>query len=203
VPAQRTPLIQNGMFVGYLMDRETAAQIGKTSNATSRADGWNRIPMIRMSNVNLEPGNGGTLADLIADETERSPHQQAAQAMLRRHMDDAMQVLSPRERQVLHLRYGLGDAKRDHTLAEIAEVLGVSADDASSHAAFREKYQLPFTLLADTDREAGEAYGVTRDDSEYFERSTFVIDADGNLARVLRKVDPSEHAELVLAALPS
>lgn len=66
VPAQRTPLIQNGLFVGYLMDRETAAQIGKTSNATSRADGWNRIPMIRMSNVNLEPGNGGTLEDLIA-----------------------------------------------------------------------------------------------------------------------------------------
>jgi TldD protein len=66
VPAQRTPLIQNGLFVGYLMDRETAAQIGRTSNATSRADGWNRIPMIRMSNVNLEPGTGGTLADLIA-----------------------------------------------------------------------------------------------------------------------------------------
>jgi TldD protein len=65
VPAQRSPLIQNGLFVGYLMDRETAASIGRTSNATSRADGWNRIPMIRMANVNLEPGNGGTLDDLI------------------------------------------------------------------------------------------------------------------------------------------
>jgi TldD protein len=65
VPAQRSPLIQNGLFVGYLMDRETAASIGRTSNATSRADGWNRIPMIRMSNVNLEPGSGGTLEDLI------------------------------------------------------------------------------------------------------------------------------------------
>jgi TldD protein len=65
VPAQRSPLIQNGLFVGYLMDRETAASIGRTSNATSRADGWNRIPMIRMANVNLEPGSGGTLDDLI------------------------------------------------------------------------------------------------------------------------------------------
>jgi TldD protein len=65
VPAQRSPLNQNGLFVGYLMDRETAAAIGRTSNATSRADGWNRIPMIRMANVNLEPGNGGTLDDLI------------------------------------------------------------------------------------------------------------------------------------------
>ena len=64
VPAQITPLIAKGLFVGYLTDRETAASIGQTSNGTSRADGWNRIPMIRMVNVNLEPGQG-TLADLI------------------------------------------------------------------------------------------------------------------------------------------
>jgi TldD protein len=64
VPAQRVPVIERGRFVGYLSDRETAAQIGRTSSGASRADGWNRIPMIRMVNVNLEPG-AGTLDDLI------------------------------------------------------------------------------------------------------------------------------------------
>jgi TldD protein len=57
-------VIERGLFVGYLSDRETAAQIGRTSSGASRADGWNRIPMIRMVNVNLEPG-AGTLDDLI------------------------------------------------------------------------------------------------------------------------------------------
>ncbi len=65
VPAQITPIIDKGLFVGYLTDRESAASIGLTSNGTSRADGWNRIPMIRMVNVSLEPGSG-TLDDLIA-----------------------------------------------------------------------------------------------------------------------------------------
>ena len=65
VPAQITPIIDKGLFVGYLTDRESAAAIGQTSNGTSRADGWNRIPMIRMVNVNLEPEQG-TLDDLIA-----------------------------------------------------------------------------------------------------------------------------------------
>ncbi|MGI8586858.1 MAG: TldD/PmbA family protein [Chloroflexia bacterium] len=65
VPAQRTPLIKAGVFVGYLTDRETAATLGLASDGTSRADGWNRIPMIRMVNVNLEPGEG-SLEDLIA-----------------------------------------------------------------------------------------------------------------------------------------
>jgi peroxiredoxin Q/BCP len=83
-----------------------------------------------------------------------------------------------------------------------AEVFGISADDQASHAAFREKYELPFTLLADPDREAGEAYGVIRPESPYFERSTFIVGADGNVARVMRKVDPTEHADLVLASLP-
>jgi thioredoxin-dependent peroxiredoxin len=84
-----------------------------------------------------------------------------------------------------------------------AEVFGISTDDTSSHAAFRQKYELPFTLLADPGHDAGEAYGVLRDDSPYYERSTFIVDADGNLARVLRKVDPTEHADLVLSALPA
>jgi len=66
VPAQRAPLVQNGLFVGYLTSRETARRLGQRSNGTMRADGWNRLPIIRMTNINLEPGEW-TLADLIAD----------------------------------------------------------------------------------------------------------------------------------------
>jgi TldD protein len=66
VPAQRTPIVTNGIFAGYLMSRDTAPLIGRTSNGCVRADGWNRLPMIRMTNVSLEPGTW-KLADLIAD----------------------------------------------------------------------------------------------------------------------------------------
>ena len=66
VKAQRTPIIKNGVHVGYLTSRETAPVIGKRSNGTMRADGWNRIPLIRMTNINLEPGEW-ELEDLIAD----------------------------------------------------------------------------------------------------------------------------------------
>ncbi len=66
VPAQRTPIVTNGIFSGYLMSRDTAPLIGLTSNGCVRADGWNRLPMIRMTNVSLEPGTW-KLADLIAD----------------------------------------------------------------------------------------------------------------------------------------
>jgi TldD protein len=59
--------VKDGTFVGYLMSRETAATIGKPSNATMRADGWSRLPLIRMTNVSLMPGKAGTLQDLIAD----------------------------------------------------------------------------------------------------------------------------------------
>ena len=83
-----------------------------------------------------------------------------------------------------------------------AEVLGISVDDETSHQAFREKYNLPFTLLADPDSEAGKAYGVTQEDKPWFERSTFVIDAEGNVAKELRRVDPLLHADQVLEALP-
>ena len=65
VPAQRTPIVQNGLFVGYMSSRETAPLIEQASSGTMRADGWNRIPLIRMTNVNLEPGDW-TLDDLIA-----------------------------------------------------------------------------------------------------------------------------------------
>lgn len=66
VPAQRTPIVTNGIFSGYLMSRDTAPLIGLASNGCVRADNWNRLPMIRMTNVNLEPGTW-KLADMIAD----------------------------------------------------------------------------------------------------------------------------------------
>lgn len=66
VKAQRAPIVKDGKFVGYLTSRETAPVINQQSNGTMRADGWNRIPLIRMTNVNLEPGSWD-LDDLIAD----------------------------------------------------------------------------------------------------------------------------------------
>ena len=64
VPAQRTPLVREGTFVGYLSSRESAAQIKRSSSGAMRADGWNAVPIVRMTNVNLEPG-AGTLQDLL------------------------------------------------------------------------------------------------------------------------------------------
>lgn len=66
VPAKRAELVKNGILVGYLTGRETAPLIGQNSNGTARADGWSRIPLIRMTNVNLEPGDW-EFDDLIAD----------------------------------------------------------------------------------------------------------------------------------------
>ena len=89
-----------------------------------------------------------------------------------------------------------------------AVVLGVSPDDEGSHVKFKEKYSLPFTLLADPGHGVAEQYGVWKERNMYgkksmgIERSTFVIDEDGNVARALRRVKPERHAERVLEALP-
>ncbi|MCC7371188.1 MAG: TldD/PmbA family protein [Chloroflexi bacterium] len=69
VPAQRTVIVDRGIFKNYLTSRETAARLGESSNGTMRADGWSRIPLIRMTNINLEPGDW-SLEEMIAD-TER------------------------------------------------------------------------------------------------------------------------------------
>ena len=69
VPAQRTVLIDRGIFSGYLSSRETASQLGLASGGTVRAESWNRLPMIRMTNINLEPGES-SLEEMIAT-TER------------------------------------------------------------------------------------------------------------------------------------
>jgi peroxiredoxin Q/BCP len=82
-----------------------------------------------------------------------------------------------------------------------AEVLGISADTQASHERFKSKYALPFTLLADPERKLGEPYGVGREGKSSYERSTFVIDAEGNVARIMRRVNPDRHADEVLAAL--
>jgi peroxiredoxin Q/BCP len=88
-------------------------------------------------------------------------------------------------------------------------VLGVSPDEETSHVAFKEKYGLPFTLLADPDHEVADRYGVWGERNAYgktymgIERSTFLIDAEGNVSKVMRKVKTDTHADDVLAALPS
>jgi thioredoxin-dependent peroxiredoxin len=88
-----------------------------------------------------------------------------------------------------------------------AVVLGVSPDEESSHVKFKQKYGLPFTLLADPDHEVAEQYGVWGE-RKYMgktymgvERSTFLIDEDGRIAKVMRRVKPDTHAERVLEAL--
>ena len=88
-----------------------------------------------------------------------------------------------------------------------AAVFGLSADDVESHRRFADKYDLPFPLLADTDHEVAEAYGVWKEKKLYgrkhwgIERSTFVIGPDGRIEHVFRRVKPAQHADQVLAAL--
>jgi peroxiredoxin Q/BCP len=88
-----------------------------------------------------------------------------------------------------------------------AEVYGVSPDSVTSHQKFRDKFSLPFTLLADTDHAVSEAYGVWGPrkfmGKEYMGvgRTTFIIGPDGKLAKVFENVKPAGHALEILAAL--
>ncbi len=87
-----------------------------------------------------------------------------------------------------------------------AVVLGVSPDSVESHARFKDKHRLPFTLLADPEHEVAEAYGVWKEKSfrgkRYWgvERSTFLIDEEGRVVKAIRRVKPDTHAEQVLEA---
>ena len=90
-----------------------------------------------------------------------------------------------------------------------AVVLGVSPDSEAKHAKFKDKYDLPFTLLADPEHEVAERYGVWGE-KRYMgrtymgvNRTTFLVAPDGTVAKVLQKVKPERHAEDVLAALAS
>ncbi len=83
------------------------------------------------------------------------------------------------------------------------QVLGVSLDDQASHKEFAEKYSLPFPLLADTEGETADSYGVK---SRFLgitvaKRQTFLIDPDGNIAKHYEDVDPDTHSQQVLADL--
>ena len=90
-----------------------------------------------------------------------------------------------------------------------AVVLGVSPDGVDSHGKFKQKYSLPFTLLADEEHQVADAYGVWGEKSymgrTYFgvDRSTFVIDTDGTVKKIFPKVKPATHADDVLAVLSS
>lgn len=88
-----------------------------------------------------------------------------------------------------------------------AVILGVSPDGVKSHQKFKAKYELPFTLLADTEHAVAEQYGVWAEKSMYgrkywgVERTTFVIDREGRVARVFAKVKPAGHAAEVAEAI--
>ena len=86
-------------------------------------------------------------------------------------------------------------------------MLGISADSPERQKKFKEKYDLPFTLLADTDRKVCEEYGVLKEKNMYgkksfgIERTTFLIGPDGKIARIFPRVKVDGHVEEVLAAL--
>ncbi len=88
-----------------------------------------------------------------------------------------------------------------------AVVLGVSKDDLDSHARFRKKYELTFPLLSDTDGKVLNAYGVWKEKSAYgktfmgVERTTFIIDEKGRIAKVFLRVKVDGHVDEVLEAL--
>ena len=86
-------------------------------------------------------------------------------------------------------------------------MLGISADTVEKQKKFKEKYDLPYTLLADPDKKTVNAYGVLKEKNMYgkkvmgIERTTFVINEKGKIAKIFPKVSPQGHAEEVLAAL--
>ena len=88
-----------------------------------------------------------------------------------------------------------------------AVVIGVSKDDAKSHVKFKDKYNLPFHLLADTDLEVIKAYGAWAEKKMYgksflgVQRITYLIDENGVIAKAWPKVSPDKHADEVLDAL--
>jgi peroxiredoxin Q/BCP len=86
-------------------------------------------------------------------------------------------------------------------------VLGVSPDSPKSHTKFKQKYNLPYTLIADQDHAIAEAYGVWGEKMNYGRkymgvlRTTYIIDPDGRVARVYEKVNPENHGDEVAEAL--
>src|SRR4029077_4821150 len=101
---------------------------------------------------------------------------------------------------------GFRDAFADYKKAG-AVILGVSPDDSESHAKFAKKFDLPFALLADQGNKVCEAFGVWKEKNMYgkkymgVERTTFVIDRQGKVAKVFARVKVDGHSEAVLAAI--
>ena len=134
-------------------------------------------------------------------------------------VDDALKLSSLRGRPVVLFFYPKDDTSgctveacsfRD-TLPRFdgldAVILGVSPDSVKSHKKFKEKFKLPYRLVADTDHAIAEKYGVWGEKSMYGRkywgilRTTFVIDKDGKIAKVFEKVKPENHAADVAAAV--
>ena len=88
-------------------------------------------------------------------------------------------------------------------------ILGISPDDMAAHTRFAENHALPFPLLADPDHAVAEAYGVWKEKKNYgktymgIERTTFVIDREGKIAKIFPRVKVDQHAEKVLAFIQS
>lgn len=104
-------------------------------------------------------------------------------------------------KQACSLRDGFAELKKNNI-----EVLGVSADNKESHQKFIKKYDLPFTLLADTDKTIINKYGVYGEKNMYgkkfmgIKRTTFLIDEDGIIKKVFKRVKTGEHADEILKA---
>ena len=107
-------------------------------------------------------------------------------------------------KQACSLRDGFPKLKKNNI-----EILGVSIDDEKSHQKFIEKYDLPFTLLADTEKEVVNKYGVYGEKNMYgrkymgTNRTTFLIDEDGKIVKIFKRVKVAEHADEVLNAFNS
>jgi thioredoxin-dependent peroxiredoxin len=92
----------------------------------------------------------------------------------------------------------------EHLLANNFHVIGVSADDEKSHLKFIEKYELPFPLLADTDKTVCEQYGVWQEKTSFGKtsmgivRTTFVIDENGLISDIIKKVNTKEHTNQLI-----
>lgn len=107
-------------------------------------------------------------------------------------------------KEACYLRDNFPDFKNLNTV-----VLGISADSVESHKKFKEKYNLPFSLLADTQKEVIKSYGVWQKkkfmgkEYEGISRTSFLIDPSGKIKRVYENVDPKKHANDVVVDLSS
>ena len=88
-------------------------------------------------------------------------------------------------------------------IASKAVVFGLSVDSVRSHKLFAEKYNLPFSLLADETREVSELYDSLSSFFKVANRNTFIIDPEGNIAKIYLSVNPKTHSEMVLSDLSS